>query len=297
MSEPRPAVSRIGYPTREYDYEYTGGLGGGGGALSAVGNMISTQNVGTVWVSSEVPGIDIVRIFYERLARDVDVSGGAVSFFGGLIQNLVGMLRKGLPLEIDSTVSSKIMGATAVSGRTRNILSNVRLVKFYPEWCTESLMPTDYAVTDIDQQLSEAMGASGMDSAEMSEAMQEYNQAMEQMTPEQRAMMESMGIGDMMQQGMQGAGAGAGAAAMTASGTPAGGSNMPSSAELTTDDLIQTVQNHLQALGYEPGNTDGEVSLDTTIAISQFQADKGIEVTGEVTPQLVGILSAEVDSR
>jgi peptidoglycan hydrolase-like protein with peptidoglycan-binding domain len=57
------------------------------------------------------------------------------------------------------------------------------------------------------------------------------------------------------------------------------------------------VQKHLMALGYDPGNTDGNVSTETIIAISQFQAEKGLEVTGEVSPQLAGILSAEVDKR
>jgi len=115
------------------------------------------------------------------------------------------------------------------------------------------------------------------------------------MTPEQRAMMESMGMGDMMGQAMGGAAA--------AGGSTAGGSttsaacNELSSRELTTDDLLQTVQKHLHALGYDVGNTAGDESFMTTIAISQFQAEKGIEVTGEVTPQLIGILSAEVDSQ
>ena len=59
--------------------------------------------------------------------------------------------------------------------------------------------------------------------------------------------------------------------------------------------LTRTVQNHLKTLGYDPGNTDGEASVQTSIAISQFQAEKGMEVTGEVTPQLAGILEAEVE--
>ena len=57
------------------------------------------------------------------------------------------------------------------------------------------------------------------------------------------------------------------------------------------------VQNHLQALDYDPGNTDGDVTTQTIVAISQFQAENDLAVTGEVTPQLVGILSAEVDKR
>jgi hypothetical protein len=69
----------------------------------------------------------------------------------------------------------------------------------------------------------------------------------------------------------------------------------PSSASLMTGDLTQSVQNMLRALGYDPGAADGQLSTETIIAISQFQAEKGLGVTGEVTPQLVGILAAEVD--
>lgn len=293
MSDPRPATPRIGYPTKEYSFEYTGGMGRGQGGLSVIGDMVSVKNEGTMWASDRVPGIDIIRIFYQRLAAEVQPDGGAMSFFGGLINNLVGMLRKGIPLEMDQTTSSSVMGRTMVSGRGRHIVTSIREVIFRQEWCSESLMPSGYTVTDVDQQLSQALG--NTDSAEVSQAMEEYNQAMQQMTPEQRAMMESFGMGDMMQQAM-GAAAG-GAAGGSASMPPAGGGSRPSSAELMTDDMTQSVQNHLQALGYNPGNTSGEASLETTIAISQFQAEKGLAVTGEVSPQLLGVLAAEVDSR
>jgi Putative peptidoglycan binding domain len=63
----------------------------------------------------------------------------------------------------------------------------------------------------------------------------------------------------------------------------------------SSGNLTQTVQIHLKALGYDPGKIDGEASVQTSIAISQFQAEKGLEVTGEVTPQLAGILEAEVE--
>jgi len=59
------------------------------------------------------------------------------------------------------------------------------------------------------------------------------------------------------------------------------------------DDLTLMVETDLAALGYDVGAVDGEESLDTTIAISKFQAENNLEVTGEVTPQLAGILSAK----
>jgi hypothetical protein len=83
-----------------------------------------------------------------------------------------------------------------------------------------------------------------------------------------------------------------GAAPGSASTSP---SARPSSATLITDDLTQSAQKLLEALGYDPGNTDGELSTETVIAISQFQAEKGLDVTGAVTPQLIGILAAAVD--
>ena len=78
------------------------------------------------------------------------------------------------------------------------------------------------------------------------------------------------------------------------------GDDEPETASQTAPDsspgnLTQSVQKNLKALGYDPGNIDGEASVQTSIAISQFQAEKGMAVTGEVTPQLAGILEAEVE--
>ena len=56
--------------------------------------------------------------------------------------------------------------------------------------------------------------------------------------------------------------------------------------------LVQMAQQELMALGYDPGTTDGEMNTKTTIAISKFQAEQGMEVTGEASPQLVGALRA-----
>lgn len=263
--------------------------------------MVSTETSGTVWVSEAVPGLDIVRTFYNNLTREVSPEQAGNSFFAGLVNNLVGMLRNGLPLEIDQTVESKVMGRTTISGRSHSIITDVRLVEFRPEWCSESLLPPTMPVQDIDQQISEAMGqsgASGAQSAEMAEAMQQYSEAMQNMTPEQRQMMEQMGMGSMMEQMMGGQNASAQQRMPSAPPqTGSAGNNMPSSDELQGGSMTETVQRHLQALGYDVGTTDGEMSLQTTIAISTFQAEKGMEVTGEVTPQLLGVLSAEVDSR
>lgn len=61
------------------------------------------------------------------------------------------------------------------------------------------------------------------------------------------------------------------------------------------DDLTMMIEEHLASLGYDAGTVDGEADVKTAVAISQFQAEKGLEVTGVVSPQLAGILAAEAD--
>jgi peptidoglycan hydrolase-like protein with peptidoglycan-binding domain len=63
----------------------------------------------------------------------------------------------------------------------------------------------------------------------------------------------------------------------------------------SADELTQGIQKDLVALGYDPGSIQGEATLKTSVAISKFQADNGLEVTGTATPQLAGILSSKVD--
>lgn len=303
MTSPTHGGTRIGYPTTQYQFGYEGGLGGGG--MVPFANLVTTENRGTVWVSDAVPGLDIIRSFYENLTSEVSPELASNSFFGGLISNLVGMLRNGLPLEIEQTIESKVLGRTSVSGRSHSIVTDIRLVDFRPAWCSESLLPPGMPVRDIDQEIANAMGQSGAQSGEIAEAMQQYEQAMQQMTPEERQMMEQFGLGSMMEQmtgggnpaGRQPGGAAVAGAQTGSAASRASGSNMPPAEELNSGNVTESVQRHLQALGYDVGDTNGEMSMETTIAISTFQAEKGMQVTGEVTPQLLGILSAEVDSR
>ena len=71
----------------------------------------------------------------------------------------------------------------------------------------------------------------------------------------------------------------AGTAADGGAAAPAGGN------------LVARIQTDLQELGYDPGNVDGELTTQTVIAISQFQAEKGFEVTGEATEALASALA------
>jgi len=60
------------------------------------------------------------------------------------------------------------------------------------------------------------------------------------------------------------------------------------------DELTKIVQQDLTTLGYDTGGIDGKAGTKTIVAISKFQADQGIEVTGEATPQLAGIIKAAI---
>lgn len=68
-------------------------------------------------------------------------------------------------------------------------------------------------------------------------------------------------------------------------------------AAVIADDLTKMIQKDLIALGYDPGNIQGEMSTETIVAISKFQAENGMEVTGAATPQLAGIIKATLNNK
>ena len=63
------------------------------------------------------------------------------------------------------------------------------------------------------------------------------------------------------------------------------------------DQLTAIIQQDLVALGYAPGNTDGEATVETAIAISKFQAEHDLDVTGEASPQLAGVIKAALSQQ
>jgi hypothetical protein len=62
----------------------------------------------------------------------------------------------------------------------------------------------------------------------------------------------------------------------------------------TADNLLVQIQTDLVTLGYEPGNTDGVLDTMTQVAISQFQAETGLPVTGEPSQALANALRTAV---
>jgi len=161
---------------------------------------------------------------------------------------------------------------------------------------------------------------SPQEEAQLQEAgakMAEFEQQMASMPPSQRAMVEQM-MGPQMEmmKNMVKTGAieiesnviemrcngGLPAAADIAMTTFGGGASPVAAAGsgaviVDQSNLVQIIQGHLVTLGYDPGNTDGELTKATVVAISKFQATNGMEVTGEATPQLAGTLAAAVDAQ
>jgi hypothetical protein len=147
--------------------------------------------------------------------------------------------------------------------------------------------------------------------AEARVQMAEFEKQMAAMPASQRAMMESM-MGSQMEQMRKMLETGAfetemrvvdvrvnegieGLAALTRPmGMPMGGAVTGGGPDLG---LVGMVQRDLKTLGYYDGDINGELTKPTVVAISRYQAENGMEVTGQATPQLAGILSAAVDAR
>lgn len=63
---------------------------------------------------------------------------------------------------------------------------------------------------------------------------------------------------------------------------------------LSADELTEIIQQDLATLGYDTGGVTGELSTKTIIAISKFQSEHELEVTGEPSPQLAGVIKAQL---
>jgi hypothetical protein len=296
MSPTGDSKEIIGHTTDHYIYQYQAGMGGAGTApgMDIIASSISVQNSGTAWVAPSIEGDSIPRRFYWNLATQVQPAEGMAGYFSGLIMNIVGLLQHGLPLEVESTVASRIAGASVMKADSKSVITSYDLVPMPAGWCARSIVPPNFEVTNVSEQLDEMMAQ--QNSPEMQQAQADMEAAYAQMSPEERAMMESMGLSGLMGAGAAAAQSGSGRPPQAPAASAPTGSSMSLAKALKGDNNTQTVQNYLQALGYDTGDANGEMSLDTTIAISQFQAEYGMDATGEITPQLIGILAAKVDA-
>ncbi|MFC2950644.1 peptidoglycan-binding domain-containing protein [Marinicaulis aureus] len=61
--------------------------------------------------------------------------------------------------------------------------------------------------------------------------------------------------------------------------------------------VIQAIQLNLAKLGYAPGSATGQMTDATRTAISTYQADRGLAVIGEPSPELAQALQADVNAQ
>ena len=79
-------------------------------------------------------------------------------------------------------------------------------------------------------------------------------------------------------------------AATPSSEAPGESADNPSDVQSTgeiTPDVIQRVQEALNAAGYDCGTPDGVAGQKTTAAVNAYQAAKGLNVTGEIDAVLL----------
>ena len=158
-----------GYPAEQHTFDYSMSLGGNGlleealgpGAAAGFGQTLAamsrlTSN-GEVWVSPTAPGSDIVGAFYNNLAVIMENAQGMGSFMSGTLRNLYGMVSEGMPLEIAQTINAA-MGMTSYSW-TR--VETITLRPLDPGECGSTTIPEDYAVADMNEQMSNVSGQPG----------------------------------------------------------------------------------------------------------------------------------------
>jgi len=161
MTPTGTSESYIGYEAEVYTFEYSGGLGNKGGVasspeaaasqggLAGIASMVSVTNSGTAWVSDEVPGVDIVRTFYENFSNTISAGQDSESFYGGLMKSMVGMLQYGMPLHTSQTTQSKIMGQTRMAGQSESWVTSADVISWDPGRCSQTIIPDDVEVTQI----------------------------------------------------------------------------------------------------------------------------------------------------
>lgn len=71
---------------------------------------------------------------------------------------------------------------------------------------------------------------------------------------------------------------------------PDSSSAAPASTSEEFTQVAKRVQSGLKAYGYYNGDVDGKVGTDTKAALSKFQADYDIKVTGTITPDVLKAL-------
>jgi hypothetical protein len=192
------AESIAGHATRKFNFEYTGGMGGGEG--SPMAGLANVKNTGSVWIADDVDGIATVQDFYQNMASEIDPATTQQGFVAGLVNNLVNMLQNGIPLRMQQTVETSVMGMAPTSARSHMEVYSTQEIDLPSDWCARTFVPEGFTVRDLDQEISGALSGGGDGQGEgpsMADMQNMMNEAMKNMSPEELEMMKSMGAGAM----------------------------------------------------------------------------------------------------
>lgn len=130
---------------------------------------------------------------------------------------------------------------------------------------------------------------------EMQDAMaqlEDFDRQMAEMPPDQRAMVERM-MGDKIKQARSLASGGAVEFELLTTSIVIN-PDFSGGPSLLDDgpDLVHTIQQGLTTLGYAPGPVTGQMNSQTAVAIVRFESDRGLEVTGQATPEVAAAIRA-----
>ena len=158
----------IGYDTEVYSFASSEGPGGGsstesnggprgkGSNRSIPGAFVAVSNQGTAWVAAEADGVEIVRSFYDNFSKEVNAGQADDSFYGGMMDNMVGLLQHGLPLHIVQESQSTVAGTARKSSTSESWVNSVTLLERDDTECATTTIPDGFQVM--------AIGASKSDS-------------------------------------------------------------------------------------------------------------------------------------
>ena len=278
-SQTRWLTSVETFAAESYDHSYNGQLRFGQIPFARVSGM------GTATLSSEVPGHDVISEFYRNFRDYVTANIDSSTLIAEMFKHMANVASYGVPISFSQTTTSRMFIGPGISSTDS---SEVQGIGVYfggaarEGFCGEIAMPTGWAVTDLDEMMSESMEGLEDLPAGFGDI---FDQSQPSEQPSEIPSWESLTQD-----------AGSQPAAVTSPTERSSCVDGTSSNDLATNDLSQSVQLHLEALGYDPGNTTGDLSVITQIAISQFQADQEQPVTAEVSPQLLELLARAVDA-
>ncbi len=199
-----------GVNTSEYNYSFTVTMNGpmslgniftnpsGGSPNSA----ISSRTSGVSWLSKDIPGYAIIKEFFGRFASGTenDNQGLMNSAFAGFFRSMSDMINLGFPMKdsrfiMTSGPTSPMAPPILLPSITASQVADVRtlpLTDSMADYIAGGRFPDDYNFVDPTKM---------DDGSDVEfEIPPEVQEMLDQMTPEQRKMMEAMGLDNLINQ-------------------------------------------------------------------------------------------------